>query len=113
MSIDGMKTFAYWGPGEGPRLDEFREVLAREWERRGYVHVDDDDPNAAVVFNFINPDKPKPFRSRQRSTYVAAVHALYDPPDDVLKFEYPCLVRSLTNLGMLVVPGDACYFVTP
>jgi ribulose-5-phosphate 4-epimerase/fuculose-1-phosphate aldolase len=113
MSTDVTKTFAYWGPSEDPRLDELREVLAREWERRGYVHVDDDDPDAAVVFNFINPEKPKPFRRRQRSTYVAAVHALDEPPEDVLKFEYPFLVRSLTNLGMLVVPGDACYFVTP
>ena len=36
-----------------------------------------------------------------------------EPPDDVLRHEYPMMVRGLANLGMLVVPGDACHFVTP
>jgi ribulose-5-phosphate 4-epimerase/fuculose-1-phosphate aldolase len=65
------------------------------------------------VFNFVNPLDPKPFRRRQRSTYVVAVHTVPVAPDDVLRHEYPMLVRALANLAMLVVPGDACYFVTP
>ena len=69
-------------------------------------------PDAEVVFNFINPDKPKPFRRRQRSTYVTIIHAARGP-DDVLRYEYPLMVRGLANLGMLVVPGDSCHFVTP
>ena len=81
--------------------------------KRGYDFSDGPDPTSAVVFHFINPDKPKPFRRRQRSTYVVAVHHLDSPPDDVLRNEYPILVRALANIAMLIVPGDACYFVTP
>ena len=100
----------------GPNVEsdpEFTALLRAEWERRGYTFVEGDDPAATVVFNFVNPAKPKPFRRRQRSTYVVVTHRLDTAPDDVLRYEYPMLVRALANLGMLVVPGDACYFVTP
>ena len=61
-------NIAYWGPGsDDPALAEFRMRLRDEWLRRGYGWVDDENPaDAEVVFNFINPDKPKPFRRRQR-----------------------------------------------
>jgi ribulose-5-phosphate 4-epimerase/fuculose-1-phosphate aldolase len=108
-----MSDVAFWGPGDDPALRPFREALQAEWERRGYQFVHGADPNAACVFNFVDPEDPKPFRRRQRSTYVIAVHTRPDRPDDVLRFEYPMLVRALANLAMLVVPGDACYFVTP
>ena len=106
---------AYWGPGsDDPALAEFRTRLRDEWLRRGYGWVDDENPvDAEVVFNFINPDKPKPFRRRQRGTYVTIIHSASEVPDDVLRYEYPLMVRGLANLGMLVVPGDSCHFVTP
>ena len=44
---------------------------------------------------------------------MIAVHHLPERPENVLRHEYPMLVRALANLAMLVVPGDACYFVTP
>jgi hypothetical protein len=69
--------------------------------------------DAEDVFNFINLDKPKPFRRRQRGTYVTIIHSASEVPDDVLRYEYPLMVRGLANLGMLVVPGDSCHFVTP
>ena len=108
-----MSDVAFWGPGTDPALGRFREALRKEWIRRGYEFVEGADPNAACVFNFVNPDDPKPFRRRQRSTYVIAVHTLPQTPPDVLRNEYPMLVRALANLALLVVPGDACYFVTP
>src|SRR4051794_9459984 len=107
-----MTRVAYWGPGDTVSED-FRAELQAEWQRRGYGWVDDDNPDAEVVFNFINPDKPKPFRRRQRGTYVTIIHSASEVPDDVLRYEYPLMVRGLANLGMLVVPGDACHFVTP
>jgi ribulose-5-phosphate 4-epimerase/fuculose-1-phosphate aldolase len=108
-----MSDVAFWGQGNEPALQPFRSALRAEWERRGYEFVEGQDPNAACVFNFIDPADPKPFRRRQRSTYVIAVHHLADRPEDVLRAEYPMLVRALANIAMLVVPGDACYFVTP
>ncbi len=108
-----MSDVAFWGPGNDPALGSFREALRNEWIRRGYEFVEGMDPSATCVFNFVNPDDPKPFRRRQRSTYVIAVHTLPHTPPDVLRNEYPMLVRALANLSLLVVPGDACYFVTP
>src|SRR6185312_6031264 len=108
-----MSDVAFWGPGDDPALTGFKEALRTEWLRRGYEFVEGTDPSAACVFNFVNPDDPKPFRRRQRSTYVIAVHTVPEAPADVLRHEYPMLVRALANLAMLVVPGDACYFVTP
>jgi ribulose-5-phosphate 4-epimerase/fuculose-1-phosphate aldolase len=106
-----MTDVAYWGPGDGPALDEFRAALRAEWERRGCRFLDDAQ-QASVIFNFVDPGKPKPFRRRNRSTYVIAVRQLPAVPTDVLRSEYPMLVRALANLTLLVVPGDACYFVT-
>jgi ribulose-5-phosphate 4-epimerase/fuculose-1-phosphate aldolase len=108
-----MSDVAFWGAGDGSALAGFRQALRAEWVRRGHGFVEGADPNAACVFNFVNPDDPKPFRRRQRSTYVIAVQTVPEPPADVLRHEYPMLVRALANLAMLVVPGDACYFVTP
>ncbi len=65
------------------------------------------------MFNFVDPSRPRPVRRRQRSTYVAIVSVLDETPDDVLKYEYPLMVRSLANLGIVVVPGGDCHFVTP
>ncbi len=103
----------FWGTGDRGSLDAFRTALRAAWERRGFSFADGADPDAAVIFNFVDPAKPKPFRRRQRSTYVVAVHHLDAPPDNVLRQTYPMLVRALANLSLLVVPGDACYFVTP
>jgi ribulose-5-phosphate 4-epimerase/fuculose-1-phosphate aldolase len=108
-----MTRVAYWGPGRASVPAAFLEELKAEWQRRGYGWDDGEQPDAEVVFNFINPDKPKPFRRRQRSTYVTIIHALDEPPADVLKYEYPLMVRGLANLGMLVIPGHSCHFVTP
>ena len=108
-----MSDVAFWGAGDGSALTAFREALRAEWVRRGYELAEGADPSAGCVFNFVNPDDPKPFRRRQRSTYVIAVQTVPDPPADVLRHQYPMLVRALANLAMLVVPGDACYFVTP
>ena len=61
-----MTDVAFWGPGDGPLLDDFRRALRQEWERRGYAFVDDAEA-AGVIFNFVYPGKPKPFRRRNRA----------------------------------------------
>jgi ribulose-5-phosphate 4-epimerase/fuculose-1-phosphate aldolase len=112
-AVDEGRTFAFWGPGNDPALRPFREQLRREWAARGWQQVEDADPDAAVVFNFIDPARPKPFRRRRRATYVIAVHTLPERPDHVIKHEYPMMVRALANLGLVLIPGDGCWFVTP
>ena len=82
-----------------PHLDAFREALRREWERRGYEFDPSENPDASIVFNFIDTAKPKPFRRRQRSTYVTIVSSLPEAPDDVLRYEYPLMVRGAGEPG--------------
>jgi len=106
-------SFAIAGRGDDPRLTEFREALRKEWIARDFPEDTAVDPAAEIVFNFIDPSRPRPVRRRQRSTYVAIVSVLDASPDDVLTYEYPFMVRSLANLGVVVVPGDTCHFVTP
>jgi len=50
-----MSDVAFWGQGNEPALQPFRSALRAEWERRGYEFVEGQDPNAACVFNFIDP----------------------------------------------------------
>ena len=106
-------SFAIAGRGDDPRLSEFREALRKEWIARDFPEDTTVDPAAEIVFNFIDPARPRPVRRRQRSTYVAIVSVIDTSPDDVLSYEYPFMVRSLANLGVVVVPGDTCHFVTP
>ena len=49
-------------------------ALRKEWMRRGFA--EDNPVDAEIVFNFIDPGRPQPFRRRQRSTYVAIVSVL-------------------------------------
>ena len=93
-----MSDVAFWGAGDDPALRRFKDALRAEWLRRGYEFVDGPDPSATCVFNFVNPDDPKPFRRRQRSTYVIAVQTVPDPPADVLRHQYPMLVRARRRL---------------
>ncbi len=106
-------TFAFWGPGDDPALRPLREQLRLEWQRRGFELVEGDDPDATVIFNFVDPARPKPFRRRRRATYVILVHTAPEPPEHAVKLLYPMMVRALTNLGVLFVPGHGCWFVTP
>src|SRR5690242_5897169 len=97
-------TFAVCGPGDAPGLEPFLAALEREWARRGHVRAEAED--ATVIFNVVDPARPKPFRRRRRATYVVMVTTAPERPANVIKHVYPMMVRSLVNLGLLFVPGD-------
>ena len=52
-----------------------------------------------------DPADPKAFRRASRGTYSAAFYELPDAPEDALKESYPMLVRTLSNVVLLRVPG--------
>lgn len=72
-------------------------------------HVDRGQPEAdtRVVLNFVTPEAPKAYRRRAQATFVLTVAIVDEWPADVLKTGYTTLVRSLSNMVMLVVlqPG--------
>src|SRR5262249_22442262 len=42
----------------------------------------------------------------------AAIHELPEVPDDILKTNYPLLVRALANIVLVFVPGHGAWFTT-
>ncbi|MGZ8696609.1 MAG: class II aldolase/adducin family protein [Gaiellaceae bacterium] len=85
--------------------------LERALELAGFPRASDADP-PDLVLNIIDPEHPRPFRRRSRGTFVAALHALEQPPDDPLREGYPMLVRALANVSLTYVPGQGVWFTT-
>jgi ribulose-5-phosphate 4-epimerase/fuculose-1-phosphate aldolase len=103
--------FALTGDAASPSFAEFLDELAAALERAGFDRAGH-DPTADLVVNAIDPEDPKPFRRRSRGTFVAAIHERETMPTDVLKANYPLLVRALANIVLSYVPGEGVWFVT-
>ncbi len=68
-----------------------------------------------IVINSIHPERPKSYRRRSRSIFVVGLAALDGLPEDILREGYTLLVRSMSNVFMLVLEdeeGFAVYFIT-
>src|SRR5689334_6946758 len=92
-----------------PSLAALLDQLDAALRSRGWTAVEPDE--ALLVFNVIDPERPRPFRRRARRTYVAAI---YDGPDDtpdIITTSYPLLVRSLANI-VLAHTGEGVWFTT-
>ena len=103
--------YAITGDTGSTAFRRFVDALGEELAGRGYVRAGA-DPAADLVVNMIDADDPKPFRRRSRGTFVAAVHELDAIPNDILKTNYPMLVRALANIVMLYVPDKGVWFTT-
>lgn len=108
--------FTLVGSYEDPTLTSMAGGLRRVFERRGHEYVGDPDANdLRLVVNFIDPDRPKPYRRKAKAIFVVSVAVTDQRPENVLKQAYPLLVRSLSNMFVyLVRDGDRAhtYFVT-
>ena len=105
-------TYAYFGASPSPRLERFAAELGAALERAGFAR-DDSTERAQLVLNLIDPDEPRPFRRHSRGTFAAAIHELPAVPDDILKLNYPLLVRALANQVLCYVPDQGVWFTTP
>ncbi len=106
-------NYAFAGQPTSPVFEEFSVELARSLEERGFERLEGPAAlEADFVLNFIDPDAPKPFRRRSRGTFVAAIHEQPREPDDVLKTNYPLLVRALANIVLCYVPDEGVWFTT-
>ncbi len=66
-----------------------------------------------MVLHAVDVDATRPYRRRHAPTFVVAVAAVPQQPDDLLRVGYPVLVRGLANLAVLVSEeGPAAHFVT-
>ena len=60
----------------------------------------------------VDAERPKPFRRKSRGTFVAALYALDEEPEDGLRQSYPMLVRALANVVLCYVPSTGVSFTT-
>jgi ribulose-5-phosphate 4-epimerase/fuculose-1-phosphate aldolase len=104
----------FMGPGlDDPALAGMAAAMRDQCRVRGFEIAEPGDERTTVILNFIDSAKPKPFRRRRRPVFVVSVDRRVARPADVLRHEYPLMVQGLANLGLLLVPGDAAWFVTP
>jgi ribulose-5-phosphate 4-epimerase/fuculose-1-phosphate aldolase len=106
-----VRTYAIWGTATSPAQEEWVRAVGRQFEQDDFTRVAD-VAEADFVLNMFDAADPKAFRRASRGTYSAAFYELPDPPEDALKESYPMLVRTLSNVVLLRVPGKGVWFTT-
>jgi ribulose-5-phosphate 4-epimerase/fuculose-1-phosphate aldolase len=106
-----VRKYAIWGTATTPELRDWVEAVGREFEKDGFVRVDD-VADADFVLNMFDAADPKAFRRASRGTYSASFYELPDEPEDVLRTSYPNLVRTLANVVVLRIPAKSVWFTT-
>ncbi|MBW3593057.1 MAG: class II aldolase/adducin family protein [Actinobacteria bacterium] len=104
-------TYTLAGEPTSARFLEFSKELAAALEADGFTRADD-PRDADLVLNFVDAESPKPFRRNSRGTFVAAIHEQPSVPEDVLKTNYPLLVRALANIVLCYVADQGVWFTT-
>ncbi|MFC0214404.1 class II aldolase/adducin family protein [Paenibacillus chartarius] len=93
-----MEIFTLSGTGASRLQSRFAEGITETFKSEGYRYVEDTTDNIRVVFNFIQPENPRPFRRKAQSTFVVSIlEAVHSNEEPVLKSAYPYLIRSLSN----------------
>ena len=92
-------------------MDGVHQVL----QKHGHLFVNPTEKDIRLVFNFVDPNVPRPFRRKAQATYVISVVETNEQPQNVLRAAYPTLIRTLSNLLVFIVNTDErlnTYFVT-
>ncbi len=105
-------NYAFAGRPTSEGFEQFAGELGEALDARGFERASGDPRDADLVLNLIDPADPKPFRRSSRGTFVAAIHEQPAVPDDVLKTNYPLLVRALANIVLCYVPNQGVWFTT-
>lgn len=77
-----------------------------------HYHFDESPDEPQLVLNFITPDTPTPYRRHAQATFVLSIMELPEIPAEPTKALYVYLVRALSNMLMVYVPGEGAHFVT-
>lgn len=116
LGVSLAMKFTFVGSTDDPAMAKMAEGLRAVFERRGHQYEEDfDADDLRLVFNFIDVEKPRPYRRKAKAVFVVSVAVTDQRPENVLKQAYPLLVRSLANLCVYLVRDGArttTYFVT-
>ena len=75
-----MIHFALFGDYERtPDLKRFAEGIQQEMEKHGFQRVPTDFPQLQLVLNFVDPNRPKPFRRKGNGTFVVSITEVDEP----------------------------------
>ncbi len=108
-------TFSFKGQLESPTAQWLSAGLKEQMLREGHRFEGDPESGVRFVINLIDHANPQPYRRKAQATFVMSVAELPEPPEDVIRHGYPLLVRSLSNLVLLLVhdpSGLEAHFLT-
>ncbi len=111
-----MKTFTVNGKTNRPFLTWLTEGMIHTFQKAGYEYKESPIDQINLVFNVIDPDRPRHFRRHSQSTFVVSILETEEKPENVFKTAYPYLIRSLANHLMYIYHQDDdihLYFLTP
>ncbi|HEY8449953.1 MAG TPA: class II aldolase/adducin family protein, partial [Bacillota bacterium] len=81
----------------------------------GHQPTDPDDDDLGLAVQFVDAERPRPFRRKSRGTFVVSV-VRGEPAENLLVVAYPLLVRTMSNLLIYVIDeagGRTLHFITP
>lgn len=119
MNLDKLATRPPRTMDHEDRQRWFLAGLKGAMASNGHTMVDSSRDEASngsrIVINPIDPDMPKSYRRRSKSIFVVGLASLDTVPNDILKEGYTLLVRSMSNVFMLLLEdehGIVVHFIT-
>lgn len=110
LTLQTPPTFTVLGqPTAG--LETLSLQLPNVLQAKGY-RLEPDADNPRAVLNFIQAEKPIPYRRKAQGTMVVSFLELSQLPADPIASLYGYLVRALSNMLVVYVPGQGAYFLT-
>lgn len=94
-----------------PGLRALAQALKEGFSEQGYRYEEGAEA-PQLVLNFITPQAPLPFRRKAQAVFVLSLIELPELPREPIPAFYPYLVRALSNMLLVYVPGTGAHFVT-
>ncbi|MEA3459357.1 MAG: class II aldolase/adducin family protein [Chloroflexota bacterium] len=95
--------------------DEVAEGIISAFRAHGHQLCDESEESVRAAFNLTDINKPEVYRRRGRAIPVISIVAADRLPENARRATYIATVHSLSNVLLLVVPGDEVpevYFTT-
>jgi len=110
LTLQTPPTFTVFGqPTKG--LERLFQQLPLVLQANGYLFEPEPD-NPRAVLNFIQSERPIPYRRKAQGTMVVSFLELPQMPPDPIAALYSYLVRALSNMLVVYVPDQGAYFLT-
>lgn len=110
MEKQNILVFNYNG-SPSPSLETLARNLKPVFEDNGYRY-EQKTSTPRVAFNFLSADGLKAYRRNMPETFVLSLMDAQEAPQDPIGTWYPYLVRTLSNMLLVYVPGKQVHFFT-